>query len=72
MVACEINQRPFWASFSFELGCDVAKLTVLVKMEAPEPESNGIILTLSHPSCVRAPKVNALNAYEPCQRNESR
>lgn len=30
---------------SFGLGCDVAKLTVLIKMEAQEPSSNAIILT---------------------------
>lgn len=68
MFAGEINQRPFWANFSFGLGCDAAKLTVLIKMEAREPLSNTIILTLSHPSCVRVQKVNAPNAHESCQR----
>lgn len=68
MFKGEINQRPFWANLSFDLGCDVAKLTVLIKMEAQEPLSNAILLTLSHPSCVRVQKVNAPNAHEPCHQ----
>lgn len=65
MFAGEINQRPFWANFSFDLSCDVAKLTVLIKMQAQEPLSNAILLTLSHPSRVRVQKVSAPNAHEP-------
>lgn len=68
MFTGKINQRPVWANFSFDLGCDVAKLTVLIKMEAQEPLSNGIMLTLWPPSCVRVQKVNAPKAHEPCQR----